>query len=272
MAQYDVIVIGSGPGGYVAAERAGALGKKVLIIEKDHFGGVCTNRGCIPTKSLLNSAKQYAHAKEGAQYGVHAQEVTYTLSEAMAWKNDTVKTLRSGIEFLMKSNKVDVIRGVAEFVDQHHVQVEGVLYEGDYLILATGSSPFVPPIPGSKLAHVLTSDEILELGEVPASLVVIGGGVIGVEFASYFSMIGTKVTVIEMMDEILPMMDGEFAKLMRREMKGVAFHLGCKVEEVTPEAVLYTDAKGVKQQIEASMVLMSVGRRPNVGGLENLKL
>jgi len=272
MAQYDVIVIGSGPGGYVAAERAGALGKKVLIIEKDHFGGVCTNRGCIPTKSLLNSAKQYAHAKEGAQYGVHAQEVTYTLSEAMAWKNDTVKTLRSGIEFLMKSNKVDVIRGVAEFVDQHHVQVEGVLYEGDYLILATGSSPFVPPIPGSKLAHVLTSDEILELGEVPASLVVIGGGVIGVEFASYFSMIGTKVTVIEMMDEILPMMDGEFAKLMRREMKGVSFHLGCKVEEVTPEAVLYTDAKGVKQQIEASMVLMSVGRRPNVGGLENLKL
>jgi dihydrolipoamide dehydrogenase len=272
MAQYDLIVVGSGPGGYVAAERAGALGKKVLIIEKDQMGGVCTNWGCIPTKSLLNTAKQYHHAKEGASLGVHAQEVTYSLEEAMAWKTETVKTLRSGIEFLMKSNKVEVVNGEASFLDAHRVSVNETIYEGDYLIVATGSSPFVPPIPGSKLGHVVTSNEILSVSEIPSSLVVIGGGVIGVEFASYFSMIGSKVTVIEMMDEILPMMDGEFAKLMRREMKGVDFHLGCKVTGITEKEVLYTDAKGNEKSIEASLVLMSVGRRPNTSGLENLKL
>lgn len=272
MPAYDLIVIGSGPGGYVAAERAGALGKSVLIIEKENFGGVCTNRGCIPTKSLLNSAKTYKHAQEGGSFGVHAEGVSFSLAEAMAWKNETIKTLRSGIEFLMKSNKVETVFGEAVFVDAHHVQVGEQVYEGSYLILATGSSPFVPPIPGSKLPHVLTSDGILDVQEVPSSLVIIGGGVIGIEFASFFSMIGTKVTVIEMMNEILPMMDAEFAKLMRRELKGVDFHLGCKVEEVTATEVRYADAKGEKKAVPASMVLMSVGRKPNTAGLEKLGL
>ncbi|AEV30350.1 dihydrolipoamide dehydrogenase [Sphaerochaeta pleomorpha str. Grapes] len=272
MAQYDLIVVGSGPGGYVAAERAGSLGKKVLLIERDLIGGVCTNWGCIPTKSLLNTAKHYHHAKDSTSLGVHAQEVTYSIEEAMAWKDETVKTLRSGIEFLMKSNKVEVVIGEATFIDEHHVSVNDTVYEGAYLILATGSSPFVPPIPGSKLSHVVTSNEILSVSEIPSSLVIIGGGVIGVEFASYFSMIGTKVTVVEMMDEILPMMDGEFAKLMRREMKGVDFHLGCKVGEITEKEVRYTDAKGNAKAVEASLVLMSVGRRPNTAGFENLKI
>jgi dihydrolipoamide dehydrogenase len=272
MDSFDLIVVGSGPGGYVAAERAGALEKKVLLIEKEHLGGVCTNRGCIPTKSLLNSAKLYAHAQDGKQFGVQAQEVSFSLLDAMAWKEETIKTLRGGIEFLMKSNKVQTVFGEAQFLDAHHVQVGDTVYEGSYLIIATGSSPFVPPIPGSTLGHVLTSDGILEIKEIPSSLVVIGGGVIGIEFASFFSMIGTKVTVIEMMSEILPMMDGEFAKLMRRELKEVDFHLGCKVEEITPDSVLYTDAKGEKKSIAASMVLMSVGRRPNIQGLEKLGL
>lgn len=272
MEKYDLIVIGAGPGGYVAAERAGALGKHVLLIEKDNFGGVCTNRGCIPTKSLLNSAKQYHHALDAAKFGVHCEQVSFNLTEAMAWKKETIQTLRGGIEFLMKSNKVDVVFGEASFTDNHHVTVGETTYECDYLILATGSSPFVPPIPGHDLPHVLTSDGILEIEQAPESLVIIGGGVIGVEFASFFSMIGTKVTVIEMMPEILPMMDGEFAKLMRRELKDVTFQLGCKVEAVTPEAVVYTDAKGQKQEVPAKMVLMSVGRRPNVQGLEPLKL
>ncbi|NCC12407.1 MAG: dihydrolipoyl dehydrogenase [Spirochaetia bacterium] len=272
MQQYDLMVIGSGPGGYVAAERAGALGKRVLLVEKDQFGGVCTNWGCIPTKSLLNSAKQYRHAQEGERFGVRAEGVTFSLADAMAWKEETIKTLRSGIEYLMKANKVTVVLGEAKVLDAHHIQVGETTYEGSYLILATGSSPFVPPIPGSKLAHVLTSDQILSLAEIPSSLVVIGGGVIGVEFASFFSMIGTKVTVIEMMSEILPMMDGEFAKLMRRELKDVDFHLGCKVEEITAEEVRYTDAKGVRQAVPASLVLMSVGRKPNTQGLEQLGL
>ncbi|WP_321300605.1 dihydrolipoyl dehydrogenase [uncultured Sphaerochaeta sp.] len=270
MSTYDLIVVGSGPGGYVAAERAGALGKKVLLIERGHLGGVCTNWGCIPTKSLLNSAKLYHHALDGAKHGVEAASVTFSLPDAMTWKNDTVGTLRSGIEFLMKSNKVETVFGEAEFIDPHHVKVGDTIYEGSYLMIATGSSAFVPPLPGAKLEHVLTSNEILDLEEVPKSLVVIGGGVIGIEFASFFSMIGTKVTVIEMMDEILPMMDGEFAKLMRRELKEVDFRLGCKVEEITKEAVFYTDAKGNKQSTEAALVLMSVGRRPNTQGLEKL--
>ncbi|MDD4573843.1 MAG: dihydrolipoyl dehydrogenase, partial [Sphaerochaeta sp.] len=272
METYDLIVVGSGPGGYVAAERAGALGKKVLLIEKGFLGGVCTNLGCIPTKSLLHGAKQYKHALEGEKIGLETKEVTYNLEKAMAWKQDTVETLRGGIGFLMKSNKVETVFGEAEFVDAHTVQVGETTYKGDYLIVATGSSPVVPPIPGSNLPHVLTSDAILAVEKIPETLTVIGGGVIGVEFASYFSMIGTKVTVIEMMDEILPMMDGDFAKMMRREMKGVDFRLGCKVEEVTPEGVSYTDAKGKKQTLASELVLMSVGRKPNVAGLENLKL
>ncbi len=272
METYDLIVIGSGPGGYVAAERAGALGKKVLLIEKGFLGGVCTNWGCIPTKSLLNGAKQYKHALEGKKLGIEAQEVRYNLETAMAWKQDTVETLRGGIGFLMKASNVETVFGEAQFVDAHTVRVEEKEYKGHYLIVATGSSPFVPPIPGSKQSHVLTSDEILSVEKIPESLTIIGGGVIGVEFASYFSMIGTKVTVIEMLDEILPMMDGDFAKMMRRELKGVDFKLGCKVEEVTPEGVLFTDAKGKKQSLASELVLMSVGRRPNVAGLENLKL
>lgn len=272
MEAYDVIIVGAGPGGYVAAERAGALGKRVLLVEKDQFGGVCTNRGCIPTKSLLNSAKQYRHALEGGKFGVHCSDVSFSLAEAMAWKGETIQTLRNGIEFLMKANKVDVVFGNAKFVDSHHVQVGETVYESAYLVLATGSSPFVPPIPGHDLSHVLTSDGILELQQAPKTLTVIGGGVIGVEFASFFSMIGTQVTVIEMMPEILPMMDGEFSKLMRRELKDVTFHLGCKVGEITPEAVKYVDAKGNSQEIAAEMVLMSVGRRPNTAGFDPLKL
>jgi len=173
---------------------------------------------------------------------------------------------------LMKSNKVDTVFGEAQFIDAHHVQVENKIYEGSYLIIATGSSAFIPPIEGAALSHVLTSTEILSLDEIPSSLVIIGGGVIGIEFASFFSMIGTKVTVIEMMDEILPMMDPEFAKLMRRELKQVTFHLGCKVGKIDKESVYYTDAKGEQKTVDASLVLMSVGRKPNTQGLENLAL
>ena len=175
--------------------------------------------------------------------GVVAKAVTYDLPAAMAWKQETIETLRSGIAYLMKSNHVTVVMGEAAFVDAHHVQVGDSVYEGEHLIIATGSSPAVPPIPGHDLPHVLTSNEILSIGELPESLVVIGGGVIGIEFASYFSSVGVKVTVIEMMDEILPMMDGEFAKLVRREMKEVDFHLGCRVTAISADGVSYTDAK-----------------------------
>lgn len=269
---FDLIVVGAGPGGYVAAERAGALGKNVLLIERDQLGGICTNWGCIPTKSLLNSAKLYRHAKEGEKMGVSVQAVNFDLETAMAWKQETIETLRSGIQFLMKSNKVTVVYGEAEFVDAHHVRLGETTYECADLILATGSSPVVPPIEGHDLPHVLTSDGILAIDELPKSLAIIGGGVIGVEFASFFSSVGVKVSIVEMMDEILPMMDKEFAKLMRREMKGVDFHLGCRVTGITKDGLLYTDADGKGQRLDSDLVLMSVGRRANTQGMENLHL
>ena len=272
MERYDLIVIGSGPGGYVAAQRAGNLGKRVLLIEADALGGICTNHGCIPTKSLLGGAKLYKHALSGEQFGLEVDGARFNYSQAVAHKDETVKTLRGGIEFLMKSAKVDVIFGHAKVVDEHTVAVGDERYGCDFLILATGSSALVPPIKGATLPHVLTSTEILALTEAPPTLVVIGGGVIGVEFASFFSMIGTKVTVIEMMDEILPMADGEFAKLLRREMKGVEFHLGCRVEEIDSQHVYYTTKSGERKSIEASTVLLSVGRKPNTAGLEALPL
>ncbi len=272
MQKYDLIVVGAGPGGYVAAQRAGELGKKVLLVEKENLGGVCTNRGCIPTKSLLNSAKQYLHAKEAQKFGVHCQDVSFNLSEAMKWKMETIETLRGGIAFLMKSNKVDVVFGEAVFEDNHHIKVKEAVYETDYIILATGSSPFIPPIEGSRGANVVTSDEILELKEIPQKLAVIGGGVIGIEFASFFSLLGTKVDVIEMMPEILPMMDGEFSKILRREMKAVDFHLGCKVTKVLENGVVFLNAKGEEENVECDLVLMSVGRRANIAGLEPLNL
>ena len=272
MDRYDLIVIGAGPGGYVAAQKAGELGKHVLLVEKDNLGGVCTNRGCIPTKSLLNSAKQYLHANEAEKFGVHCKDVSFNLSEAMAWKQETIETLRSGIAFLMKSAKVDVVFGLAEFPDNHHVKVGDTTYETDYIILATGSSPAIPPFPGATGKNVVTSDEILSLTKVPKSLAIIGGGVIGVEFASFFSIIGCKCTIVEMMPEILPMMDGEFAKLMRKEMKDVTFNLGCKVTEITDKGVVFLDPKGQTQSVDAELVLMSVGRRANSKGLENLNL
>ncbi|MCF7944378.1 MAG: dihydrolipoyl dehydrogenase [Spirochaetia bacterium] len=272
MDTFDLIIIGAGPGGYIAAERAGAMGKKVLIIEKEQLGGVCTNWGCIPTKSLLNSAKQYVHAQEADKFGVHIEKARFELSEAMEWKNEVVQTLRDGIQYLMKKNTVTVEFGEAEVTDAHHVKVNDTVYTGSYIMIASGSSPAVPPIPGVEQKHVLTSKEILSIDAIPKKLAVIGGGVIGMEFASFFSSVGSEVHVVEMLDEILPLTDKEFAKLMRREMKQVKFHLGCRVEKIDEKQVHFTNKKGKAESIEADTVLMSVGRRPNVQGFEDIGL
>ena len=268
---YDLIVVGAGPGGYIAAERAGALGKKVLLVEKEHLGGVCTNHGCIPTKSLLNAAKHLVYGKEAGQFGVHFENPVFNLAEAMAWKNQTIETLRKGIAFLMKQHHVEVITGEASFPGGAAVTVEGKTYQGQNLLLATGSSAFVPPIPGADAPHVMTNREILALESLPRSLAVIGGGVIGVEFASFFSSVGTEVHVVEMMDEICPMMDAQVASTLRKEMGKVTFHLGARVEAVGADSVTFS--KGGQQTVlKADGILMSVGRRPNIAGMEKLGL
>ncbi|MFC1467731.1 dihydrolipoyl dehydrogenase [Verrucomicrobiota bacterium] len=265
---YDIIIIGAGPGGYVMAERAGHLGKKVLLIEKSHLGGVCLNWGCVPTKTLLNSAKHFVHAKEAENFGVNVGEVTFDLSKAMAWKNEVIETLRAGIAFLMKRSNVTVVNGEAKFLGPGQVQVGDTVYEGDNVVIATGSSPVIPPIPGADQDHVMTNREILNIEKMPESLVVIGGGVIGVEFASFFSSFGVKVDVIEMLDEIIPFMDRDQAKEFRKALKKkMKFHLGCKVEAIDGHEVKYIDKKGAAQSVSADRVLMSVGRRPNVQGM-----
>jgi dihydrolipoamide dehydrogenase len=265
---YDIIIIGAGPGGYVMAERAGALGKKVLLIEKAHLGGVCLNHGCIPTKTLLNSAKHYVHAKEAADFGVNVGDVTFDLGKAMSWKDDVIKTLRAGIAFMMKKNKVEVVTGEAKFLGSNKVEVDGTLYEGENVVIATGSTPFVPPIPGADQEHVYTNREALTAEKMPESLVVIGGGVIGIEFASFFSSFGVKVDIIEMMDEIIPFMDKGMAKEFRKAMaKKMNFHLGCRVESIDGHDVQYTDKEGNKKSINAEVVLMAVGRKLSLQGM-----
>lgn len=269
--EFDLIVIGAGPGGYVAAERAGAAGLKVLLIEKDEMGGECTNWGCIPTKSLLAGAKHYVHARESERFGVTASDVKYDLTAAMAWKQETIETLRAGISFLMKKNKVEVVKGAAVLNRDRTVTVDGTVYSGKNVLIASGSSAAVPPIPGADGKNVVTNRGILSIEKLPKRLAVIGGGVIGVEFACYFASVGVEVTVVEMMDEILPLMDEEFASGMRKAIKGVKFVTSAKVTAIDGSGVSY-ESKGKGEKVEADLVLMSVGRRPNLDGFREAGL
>jgi dihydrolipoamide dehydrogenase len=263
---FDVIVIGSGPGGYVAAERAGARGKSVLLIEKEHLGGVCMNYGCIPTKTLLHSAKIYYQSRHSEQAGVLGSDTRYDLNRAMAWKAHVVLNLRKGIEFLMKRHRVTVVYGRAKLIDQHTVRVDDEKYHGQHLILATGSSPAIPSILGINHPSVLTSKEMLEINTLPENVVIIGGGTIGIEFASYFRMLNVPVTVIEMMDEILPNFDPDIGSLMRSVMSGVDFHVASKVVSVDDTGVHFRK-DGKDHVVPADRVLIAVGRVPNTEGI-----
>ncbi len=264
---YDIIIIGAGSGGYIAAERAGENGKSVLLVEKAFLGGVCLNEGCIPAKTLLNSAKLFHHAKNGQLFGVHVQSVEVKWDEVLGHKNSVIETLRAGIAFLMKKYKVDVIQGNAVFIDPKTIEVDGKRYEGQNLVIATGSSTFIPRIPGVQgNPHVVTSTEILSLETLPKSLVVIGGGVIGIECASCMSLLGVQVTVIEMRDEIIPYMDSDVAKHMRRALPDVNFILGAKVERIE-NGIVYFNKGNKTESITSELILMSVGRSPNINNL-----
>ncbi|MBM4152640.1 MAG: hypothetical protein FJ220_03845, partial [Kiritimatiellaceae bacterium] len=265
---WDIIIIGAGPGGYEMAERAGHHDQKVLLIEKEYLGGVCLNWGCIPTKTLLNSAKHFVHAKEAEEFGVITGDVQKNLPKVMAWKQEVIETLRAGIAGMMKKNRVTVLFGTAKLLGSHKVDVGGIVYEGTNVVIATGGSPFVPPIPGATQKHVMTSTEILSIDTLPSSLVVIGGGVIGIEFASFFSSLGIRVDVVEMLEEIIPFMDRGQAKRFRSVLKGkVDFHLGCRVTAIDGHDVKFTNKAGEEKIITADLVLMSVGRTPNLAGL-----
>ena len=269
---YDVVVIGAGPGGYETAIKAAQCGKKTCIIEGAGFGGTCLNVGCIPTKALIQTADVYHKVKDAARFavtGVEADKIAVDMAALQARKKAVVKTLVNGVKGLLRGNKVTVVEGMASFADAHTLSVDGRSITGANIIIATGSSVFMPPfiaVEGEN--RLLTSTEALELDEVPDSVAVIGGGVIGVEFAFLLSRLGSKVTVLELMDHILPMVDPEVSALAQKRLEkgGVTFRLGAKVSRVENNRVYY-EYNGAQEQLEAGAVLMAVGRTPNTEGL-----
>ncbi len=267
MADCDSIILGGGPGGYMAAERLGAGKKKVVLIERSALGGTCLNAGCIPTKTLLHAAKLYAHAREGERFGVRAEGVFFDWAAMQAWKREVVEKLRGGIALAERKLGVEVLAAEGRLLGPGRVEAGGRVLKAPAVILAPGSVPAVPPIPGIRdNPKVLDSTGILELDEVPGRLAVIGGGVIGVEFAGLFSALGARVEVVEMMDEIVPSMDREQAPVLRRAMKGVSFRLGCTVERIEGSTVHYRTKDGAEARAEADLVLMAAGRKPAVEG------
>lgn len=263
----------------MAAENAGARGMKVVLFEKRELGGVCLNEGCIPTKTLLYSAKMYDHAQGGKKYGITAESVAYDYKKIADRKTKVVRKLVAGIKMKMEHNNVEVVRGDAYINsgDEHSISITcgEASYEAARLLICTGSEAFVPPIPGVQDNDaILTNREILALTTAPESLVIIGGGVIGMEFASFYNSLGIAVTVIEMLPEILGGLDKEVSEMLRGiyTKKGVKFNLSCKVTAVEGHCVHYTDSEGNAHSIEGDKILMSVGRRPVLTGfgLENI--
>ncbi len=279
MATFDVIIVGGGPGGYVAAIKGGQLGLKVAIVEKDNVGGVCLNWGCIPTKTLLKSAKVYETFKHAKDYGIDVQDGSFAVNfpEMIKRKDGVVRRLTGGVAGLLKKNGVTLLKGYGEVTSSTTVKVGEEEHSAKNIILATGATPILPPLPGVKEGYergfVLTSKEILDLKEQPKELVIVGGGVIGQEFATVFNAIGTKVTIIERMDKILVPVDDEIRTLFHKKMEkdGVTILTSASVTAITETGVTY-EKEGQTVTVAADKVLMAVGMRPNVNSFASLNL
>jgi dihydrolipoamide dehydrogenase len=276
---YDLIILGAGPAGYLAAERAGAAGLNTVLIEKRHLGGVCLNEGCVPSKTILNSAKLYSQAQHSQAFGVTASNVTFDLAAVMARKEKVIDSLRKGIGATLKKHHVTVETGegtvLAKQGDAFRVQVNGRTLEGARLLVCTGSEAIRPPISGADQKFVFTNREILSIDFIPKQLVVVGGGVIGLELATFFAEVGSSVTVIELLASIGGPIDGEIAGILQKELekKGITFRLQAKVTAIGDHTVTF-EANGQSESVKADIVLMSVGRRPVTKGvgLENVNI
>ena len=285
MAIYDVVIIGSGPGGYVAAIRAAQLGLKTAIVEKDdRFGGTCLLRGCIPTKALLESAELYEHARKAKDFGVVIEGLSLDLGGVMRRKKKVVEQNAGGVAYLLKKNKVDTLRGFGTLEGPGRVRVqpdegEAQVVQSRYVVLATGSAPRALPFAKIDGKRVLTSDDILELDEVPKHLIVLGSGAVGVEFASVYRSFGADVTVVEMLDRLVPVEDhevsAEFAKVFRRRRIKALTSTRVTAVETTDTGVRieYESDKGETKSLRGSHLLVAVGRRPVTEkvGLETTK-
>lgn len=287
--KYQVAIIGGGPAGYTAAETAGKAGLSVVLFEKQSLGGVCLNEGCIPTKTLLYSAKTYDGARHAAKYAVNVTDVSFDLPKIIARKQKVVRKLVLGVKGKLTAHNVVIVNGEAIIIDKNHIRCGDETYECENLLLCTGSETFVPPIPGVDAVPYWTHRDALDSKELPRSLAIIGGGVIGMEFASFFNSLGVQVTVIEMLDEILGGIDKELSAMLRAEYakRGINFMLSTKVSSLecfsaedndgTLLAMImqvnYENAQGAGS-VTADKILMSVGRRPVTKGfgLDNLNL
>lgn len=280
MIQYDLAIIGGGPAGYTAAERAASQGLKVILFEKDSVGGICLHEGCIPTKTLLYSAKTLDNAKNAAKYGIISGEgLSFDLGKIIARKNKVVRKLTAGIKMKLAAHDVTIITGLAaishEKEDLIFILCNGEKYQAHHLLLSTGSETIVPPIKGLSDIVYWTSKEALDSKELPQSIAIIGGGVIGIEFASFFNSMGVKVSVIEMMPEIINVVGKECAAMLRTEYakKGIDFHLETKVIEVS-QGTITLQKEDTVYTLEADRIMVSVGRKPLIEplGLENLQI
>lgn len=278
--KYDVAIIGGGPAGYTAAEKAAKGGLSTVLFEKNALGGVCLNEGCVPTKTLLYSAKTYDQIKHASKYAVSAENPSFDYPKIIARKNKVVKKLTAGIRMKMKESGVEVIAGEAMIqgkTDEGNILIQCTeqVYEAKNLLVCTGSESVIPPIPGVNETEYWTSREALQSKELPASLIIIGGGVIGMEFASFFNSMGTEVQVVEMLDKILGPMDKELSDMLQAEYakRGVKFYLGHKVTGIHGQEVM-VEKDGESFTLHGEKVLLSVGRRPVTKGfgLETLAL
>ncbi len=274
--QYDLIVIGGGPGGYVAAIRAARLGLHTALIERDEVGGTCLNRGCIPTKTLMHSSHLYRELEDCEELGLSAGAVSYNIKKLYARKCKVTEQLRGGIEQLLKANKVDVIRGNGVITGSNTVAVEGdteEIFTAGHILIAAGSVPVLPPIDGITLPGVITSDELLDQeGTDYRSLVIIGGGVIGVEFATIFQALGCQVTIIEAMDRLLPGMDKEISQNLTMILKkrGITIHTSASVEKLESGGdgvICHFSKKEKAETVSGEAILAATGRRANLAGL-----
>ena len=277
--KYDIIVIGSGPGGYVAAIRASQLGKKVAIVEKAELGGVCLNWGCIPTKALLKSAQVYTYCKNAAHYGVAIDgDVKPDWEKIVARSRTVAETMSKGVAFLMKKNNIDIITGFGRLAGEGKVDVDGTTYEADAVILATGARPRQMPFMQVDGKHIISSKEALTLPTLPQSMIVVGSGAIGSEFACLYASLGVKVTIVEYMPQMMPLEDEEVAKSMERSFRKMraAVLTSTTVKSVTvgEDGLCHVDIEGKKgaETLTAEVVLSAVGVKSNIEniGLEEM--
>ncbi|MGQ9759681.1 MAG: dihydrolipoyl dehydrogenase [Candidatus Methanomethylicaceae archaeon] len=274
MKKFDVVVIGAGPAGYVAAIRLSQLGKKVALIEGQEIGGTCLNRGCIPTKAIIHVGHLVKEVTHGERMGIRAESLSLDYRRMMSWIGQIVTRLRSGIDYLLRAYNVEIVRGEASFQSESSIAVspQGDKVEGEYIVIATGSIPFELPFARSDSKRILTSDDIFKIDGLPGDLVILGGGVIGTEMATAFSSLGTRVTIIEIMDQILP----GYAREVISPVEASLHRMGVQIRVSTKvERCIYTES-GEKVRVYADdgtyvdgdYLLLSVGRRPNTRALK----